>query len=532
MNRTVLIGLDGATFSVLDSLMEDGHMPFLKDFVNRGFRARLLSTPNPLTPPAWTSMITGRSPGNHGIYDFIRSEERDGTIYFTLYNSSDILCQSIWSIASKHGRRVIHLNFPMMAPPQPINGLVIPSMVQWRHLKRNIYPRRLFETLESIPDFNADQWGLTYWEANEAMRERVLFPKEEKDWVTRHTRRDHQWFIILRHLMQNDPADLTAIVFDGMDKLQHLCWRLIDPNLLPARMLDWEQRMRNYVLEYFRSIDSYIRDIVALAGDNARIFIASDHGFGPTRYIFHINVLLEKLGYLTWRDMKSAAVKKHNHEWSFASLDWIKTTAYVGTPSSNGIRIRAPGEPGKGAMRSEEYQKFRKKLMKQLLDYKNPSTGEQIVTRILTREEAFPGVAGDKAPDLTLILSDHSFVSIVNQEPIVVTRPKINGTHRPEGVFIMAGPGIRAGETGEQYSILDVAPTVLYCLGLPVPSEFEGSMAKEAFADDYLRSNPMVISEPSIGMEPTKVVKKTESPYTEEEEKTIYSNLRALGYMD
>jgi hypothetical protein len=159
-------------------------------------------------------------------------------------------------------------------------------------------------------------------------------------------------------------------------------------------------------------------------------------------------------------------------------------------------------------------------------------TGEQIVTRILTREEAFPGVAKDKAPDLTLVLSDHSFVSIVNEEPIVVTRPKINGTHRPQGVFIMAGPGVRTGEMWEQYSILDIAPTMLYSLGLPVPKEFEGRVAKEAFTDDYLRSNPMVIGEPSMGMEPTKVVKKAKPPYTEEEEKTIYSNLRALGYMD
>ncbi len=57
----------------------------------------------------------------------------------------------------------------------------------------------------------------------------------------------------------------------------------------------------------------------------------------------HINVLLEQLGYLGWRqEVGHAKVKKHNHEWSFASLDWSKTTAYVGTPSSNGIRIRLP----------------------------------------------------------------------------------------------------------------------------------------------------------------------------------------------
>ena len=65
--KTVLIGLDGATFSILDPLMADGHMPFLRDFLKKSFRANLLSTPNPLTPPAWVSMVTGRSPGNYAV---------------------------------------------------------------------------------------------------------------------------------------------------------------------------------------------------------------------------------------------------------------------------------------------------------------------------------------------------------------------------------------------------------------------------------------------------------------------------------
>ena len=532
MNHTVLIGLDGATFSILDPLMQDGCMPFLKDFTHRGFRAKLQSTPNPLTPPAWTSMITGQNPGNHGIYDFIRSEERDGTIYFTLYNSSDILCETVWSIASRNDRRVIHLNYPMMAPPEPINGMVIPSMVQWRHLKRNIYPKRLFETLKSIPDFKPEQWGLTYCDANEAMRERALFPKEEKDWIIRHIKRDHQWFLILRYLMQKEPADLTAIVFDGMDKLQHLCWRLLDPNVRSAKIVDWEQRMRNYALEYFRNIDGYIRDIVELAGDDAHVYIASDHGFGPTRYIFHINRLLEKLGYLAWRDDHDQAVKESSHEWSFASLDWTKTSAYVGTPSSNGIRIRALGKPGQNVMPRDEYISFRDRLMRQLLDYRDPSTGEQIVIEILTREEAFPGVVMDKAPDLTLILSDHSFVSVVNEEPIVTQRPVINGTHRPEGVLIAKGPGIRSGSTIEKCSIIDVAPTLLYSLGLPICADMEGKVVEEAFETDYLRNRPVVVGAPSrISVEADKI-SESGSTYSEEEKKVIYSNLRALGYMD
>ena len=70
--RTVLIGLDGATFTVLDPLMARGVMPFLRDFIAQGVRAPLRSVIPALTPPAWTSLVTGKRPGQHGVFDFVR----------------------------------------------------------------------------------------------------------------------------------------------------------------------------------------------------------------------------------------------------------------------------------------------------------------------------------------------------------------------------------------------------------------------------------------------------------------------------
>jgi predicted AlkP superfamily phosphohydrolase/phosphomutase len=525
MNKTVLIGLDGATFSILDPLMAEGHMPFLQGFLRKAFRANLLSTPNPLTPPAWVSMVTGRSPGNHGVFDFIRSEERNGTIYFTLYNSSDIRCETIWSMASRQGLRVTHLNFPMMAPPQPINGLVIPSMVQWRHLKNNIHPKSLYDTIATIPDFQKEEWALTYWEANEAMRERAQFPKEDREWVRKNLERDKQWFIILRHLMENDPADLTAIVFDGTDKLLHPFWRLLDPNSQPEKWLDWELRMRDCVLAYFHELDDCMREIVALAGDGAHIIIASDHGFGPARYVFHVNVLLERLGYLNWKEVHHAEVRKHDHEWSFGSLDWSKTTAYVGTPSSNGIRLRG----AVNGSSSKNYLAIRERLAEQLLDFRDPATGEQIVTGVTPRDEAFPGAAMAQAPDLMLTLSDHSFVSVIQEEPIVLQRPEINGTHRPEGIVMISGPGVKSGENPVPYSILDITPSMLYCLGLPIPPELEGRVMLEAFEEPYLAAHEIIGGNETAA--PSSAAR-VGSPFSNEEEEVIWSQLRALGYVE
>src|SRR3546814_4810433 len=80
MTTTLFIGLDGCTFTVLDQMISDlpGEgvtMPFIKSLMEKGVRAKLRSTPNPLTPPAWTSIMTGKGPGEHGVFEFIRAEE-------------------------------------------------------------------------------------------------------------------------------------------------------------------------------------------------------------------------------------------------------------------------------------------------------------------------------------------------------------------------------------------------------------------------------------------------------------------------
>jgi predicted AlkP superfamily phosphohydrolase/phosphomutase len=533
MTKTLLIGLDGATFTVLQPLMEQGHMPFLKQLVDNGISAPLLSTSNPLTPPAWTTIVTGRSPGHHGIFDFVRCEEREGSFYYTLYNASDIRSETIWSIASRQGLKVTHLNFPIMAPPQPINGFVIPAMIQWRHIRNNVHPQTLVETLKSIPNFRPDEWGLTYWEANEAMRMRAQHPKEEKDWVFRNINRDRQWFTIFSWLLQHGPTDLSAIVFDGVDKLQHLCWYLLDPDHCPVQMEGWERRMQAYVHQYFQNIDSCLAETAAQAGSDANIFIVSDHGFGPARYVFHINVLLEKLGYLKWLepDEKEQKGRDTNHEWSFASLDWNHTRAYVGTPSSNGVCLRAPGPPGQNHLTPEQYRALRDKVMAELLAYRDSATGEQIVTKVTEREKAFPGPAMHHGPDLLVTLSDYSFVSVARDEAIVLQRPKINGTHRPEGIFIGHGPSLRQGVRLEARSILDVAPTVLYSLGLPIPADFEGEVVKEGFVPNVLAQNPIVVGK-ARGVDNNSPSVAPVSPYSQEEEETIYAQLRALGYME
>jgi predicted AlkP superfamily phosphohydrolase/phosphomutase len=537
--RVLLIGLDGATFSILDPLMEEGVLPNLKNLIASGARAELASVIPPLTPPAWTSLMTGRSPGNHGIFDFLRFEHRSGARQLRVLDSDDVACQSIWSLLAGHGLKTTVLNFPMTFPARGISGNVVPGWVPWRHLRLACYPKTLYGRLaEALPNLNPRELAMDM-----SLEERALegcHGQEDYEFlINLHIRRERQWFAVLRHLMRHEPADLTAVLFDGVDKLQHICWRFLDSKLFPESPTALESRVRHLCLEYFREIDGFIGEMVAMAGKEASIIIASDHGFGPTVEVFHLNEWLHRHGYLYWADSTNVE-QKHSETLGlgtmaqrFYEIDWDRTTAYCPTPSGNGIYISPPGVDGKGVP-AEQYESFRRELRDDLLKFTDPATGQPVITRIWTREEAFAGSRMEAAPDLTLSLRDFGLVSILPSEVLLKPRTETTGAHRPNGVFAAAGPGMREGLSMQRLSILDIAPLLLYTLGLPVPQDLEGRVPEALFQPEYLRIRPVAFEAPtSKSSAGTAKFPEVDLPEMDLRiEADVMSQLRALGYME
>lgn len=530
MNRTVMIGLDGATFTILDELMREGVMPSLKRLCDEGSRTELLSTSNPLTPPAWVSMITGRSPGNHGVFDFIWAEERKNDVYFTLYNFLDIACETVWSYVSRHEGRVTSLNFPMMSPPPPVNGVIVPGLVSWKHLRRNIHPREIYDRFKELPGFSAKDMA---WDFElEKKAEKGVQPEEYENWVRFHIKREKQWFEIADYVMKNEPADLTAVLFDGVDKLLHIAYKYMMPASSRPALTAGEEEIRGLCLEYFRELDGFIGRIIELAGPEARIFVTSDHGFGPTEKVFRVNTWLNENGYLTWKgveglgDDEKKSVEKLI-ERHFVYLDWDRTTAYARTTTSNGIYIRV-AEDGRSGIRPEDYARFRDELVSKLLAVRDPATGEPFVERVMTREEAYPGRNNRLAPDLTLVMKDHSFASIVNEKPAIVTRPEVAGTHYPEGIFIARGPGIARGAKVKRLDMVDVAPCLIYSLGLAVPEDLEGRLPEGLFEKAHLDAFPYAVSGRTVAPESGAGAELEEA----EEKEKIFDKLKMLGYIE
>ncbi len=536
MQPTLLIGLDGATFTVLDDLMAKGLMPFLKSFTERGVKAGLNSTPNPLTPPAWTTIMTGRTPGNHGIFDFIFAEQRKSDYYFTLSSFSDIKTETIWSIVSRFEGSATTLNYPLMAPPPPINGTVVPGLVSWRHLRRHVYPRERFDELKTIPGFDPRELA---WDFDmEKKAAQGISETEYEAWADFHISRERQWFNVTRYLMQNHPTDLMSILFDGPDKMMHMGWRFIDPDNFPENPTPFDLKMRGLMQKYYIELDGFLAELVELAGPQTRVIMVSDHGFGPTWEVFRVNTWLAEQGYLTWRkfddnmDEKDKAAFDKVKDKHFVLLDWDKTTAYARSTTSNGIYIQvsyAPGEPG---VPVEDYYDFREGIIEKLATLVDPESGERIVKDVLRKEEFFPGDHGEQAPDLTLVMRDHSFVSILDKYPIVCPRPVIDGTHYPVGVFMAAGPGIKQGVALPQLEIAQVAPAVLYSLGMDIPKNFESPVPTSVFEDNFVTENPVRIGAATL---PPKIALNQDGEvlrFEAEEEEQLMKQMQALGYME
>jgi predicted AlkP superfamily phosphohydrolase/phosphomutase len=327
--------------------------------------------------------------------------------------------------------------------------------------------------------------------------------------------------------MKSDRTELTAVVLDGPDKVQHLFWRFLDEDYLPDEPDPWFEHIRGLCLDYYRQLDRNIARMVEAAGQDTDVIFTSDHGFGPTTEIVYINEWLARRGYLKWSEaawsdgtgqLTAERIKDH-----LGMIDWKETAAFCPTPSSNAIHIKTDLGGGHG-VKQEDYPDFCLNLKRELLDYRDPAGGEAVFVGVDANKLRGTSYAGI-CPDLTLRLRDGGFVSILHSAEIVVPREHPDGTHRPNGIFIGYGPSFKRGEHVEALSILDVAPLILTLLDVPIPKDLEGRVPTEALAaTGSVKSGGATVSGWSNDNESAEP--------TEEERQALMNQLRALGYMD
>lgn len=194
--------------------------------------------------------------------------------------------------------------------------------------------------------------------------------------------------------------------------------------------------------------------------------------------------------------------------------------------------INVAGRQPQGCVQpGAEYEELRTRILEEIRQLRDPQSGEPIVLEAYRREEVYQGERLETAPDLIIVTQDcykggPGIDALVSEVPLDVLS-KLSGVHRMDGIILAQGPHMRQNATITGAGIIDVAPTIMYALGMPVPSDMDGSPLKGLFEESYTQQTQVEY----IDEHKYEDVAGDEYGYSEEEEESVRLKLEALGYL-
>ena len=543
MSRILIIGIDGGTFDLIRPWAEAGDLPNLARLMDEGVRGLLESTLPPVTSPAWPTFATGMNPGKHGVFDFIRPTGGQ----FDLVNATSIHAPTLWQILSEAGRTVGVMNVPVTYPPAQVNGFVVTGMLS--PMNGNItYPAGLLDRYaDRLPPYRIAP-RVQYKPGNE-----TEFAADLLDLVERRGE------YALR-LLADYPQDFLMFHFLSTDTMQHAFWKFVDPSH-PRYEPQAAARFGPAVRQLFGRIDGFIGQMLERIPDDTTVIVMSDHGFGPLHYVVNLNLFLLEHGLLrlkrgAWTRLKTGLFRAgltpasiwhliervglQNYVWqvskstrnkvvgkflSFDDVDWPRTRAYsIGHVGQ--VYVNLKGREPEGAVEpGAEYEAVRQQVIDALRDLRHPETGQPMVDQVIPGDQVVHGPYARRSPDLHVVLDGYRAIAF----PLFATDSRIvtrqirgdSGCHRRHGILIARGPEVKQGHTVEGARILDLAPTILHLMGLPVPDDMDGRVLTEALST----SRPVERGAASLATE------EGSAGLSAEETAEVEDRLRALGYL-
>ena len=547
--KILLLGLDGATFDLILLWAQAGLLPTLSRFMQEGTWGPLHSTTPPLSPVAWPSFATGTNPGQHGIFNFLA--RRLGTYDWYPVSSSDRIGLPFWVWAGQHGFQTGVFNMPMTYPPEPIpNGYMISGMGVPDIDVHFAEPAQLQDDL--LKHFTSDQ-----------LVEKSVTRFNEESYGEYLLQTVDNNLAVLRYLLHRYPnTNLLCGVFIASDRAQHFYWRQMeDPSAPP--------RQRTMIREVYVRLDQALGALIAEYPDYT-VLVMSDHGAGPYYRLIDLNQWLASHGWLQWQasngeGLQSTSDWRHWYRqlglllpyrlrWQIKnilptawmqrlraevrrtslSVHWATTQAYsLGV--SGAIYLNLMGREPLGCVRpGHEAEVLLAEINQALYALSDPDTGEPVVERVARGPELYRGPAIHLAPDLVIswkpgyyALSHWSPNGTIFRGHLRWENSEMvhSAEHRPEGILLALGPGIRKGAQVTGASIIDLAPTVLHLMGLPIPSYMDGKVLTELLDARQIGWDPVYVDEQG------KSKQSKPSSYSESEEREMINRLHDLGYL-
>ena len=503
--KLLVIGLDGATWSILKPLVDEGRLPTLKRLVEGGVWGKLESTIPPVTGPSWLSFATGMNPGKTGVFDFLVHKE--GSLTLQPISSSTFRGKAFWDTLSSQGHNVGILNFPMLYPPYEINGFIV-SGVGASESGDITFPKDLKGEIDKV----AGGYEIAVSYHNKKYNDADLFLKDINRVLDKRIR-------VLFHLLKKKDWDVFIAVFSCTDWLQHLMWKHLDPSN-PSFNSAKSERYRLQFVEVWRKIDKILSNLVALY-DDANMMMVSDHGFGSQRGCFYVNSWLERHGFLVRRKRVTVDARMRIRDFFMkkfllsllsarsvrrtslqrilkrfdrkvtveSQIDFEKSIAFAlgHTIPFGAIYLNVKGrEPYGFVERGKQYEQIKAGICGKLVNL-GRELNRKLEVAILEPQKVYNGDKVDLAPDILFTINDWECVVIKSFADYVFTdspySSRHTGSHRMHGIFVSYGPDMRKGEAVEGIRIYDIAPTILHMFNSRIADNLDGRVLSEVFLE-------------------------------------------------
>jgi predicted AlkP superfamily phosphohydrolase/phosphomutase len=524
--KLLIVGLDAATLDLIKPWAAEGKLPNMAHLMKAGVSGRLASILPPVTPPAWTSFMTGKNPGKHGIFEFV--EPQPGTYSLRYLDASSRRAKTVWRMLNDAGYTVGTLNIPFTYPPEHLDGFQIAGMATPSENSPFIYPPELRSELEGcLGKLRLDPRFLGFMSTN-PRRYQVLDDMKNLD---------DQWLRASLYLIEKHTADVMMFTFMSIDTVQHYFWQFMDPTH-HYHDASAAREFGEAVFRVYERLDNAVGRIVEKVSPDTSVFVLSDHGGGPTSdRVLYLNRFLAQLGLLHYIETKDSPLQKITKgflRWSYrvlrsslsprqkiilanalpvlrerfetaatsyTKIDWSRTKAFCSEvlASPPGIWINRKGAMPTGIVDEGEDESLLTLIAQKLGELRDPRTGEAIVKRVFRRGEIYHGPYLDEAPDLTLDWWDTSLFSTspslperTEEPPVEVierqppTTAEWGGTHRRDGILIAYGKPFRKGIEIEGARLIDMAPTILHLMGQAAPDDMDGRVLEELFEPEFL----------------------------------------------
>lgn len=417
-NKAVVIGLDGVPFSLLQKLILKGIMPNFAKIASQGVFVPMETTFPEVSSVSWTSFMTGKNPGEHGIYGFM--ELKPGSYQMTFPNSGNIRAKTIWEHLGEEGKRSVVLNLPQTYPAKPMNGILTSGFVAL-DLKKATYPDSAYEYLNKI-GYKIDV---------EAEKAQTSLAALADDINLTFTKRREAFL----HFLTTEPWDLFIAIVTETDRLHHFLW---------AAWEDEKHPQHQFFLDFYRQTDALIGEVAAKLPPETDLYLLSDHGFCGIKQEVYLSYWLSQEGYL-----------KFDKEPPDSFNDINSTTkAFALDPSR--IYIHLEGKYPRGTVKQADYNKLRQEIKAKLLQLS--FNNEKVIKAVYLKEEIYQGPYLDQAPDL-VVWSERGYDlkgSIKKQS--LFGRTHFSGAHTRDDAFFLADKKL---DLPNDFNITKIASLIL-----------------------------------------------------------------------